>query len=74
MDRIPLLEDCNFYTYRIDDGRFIGRVREFRDLRTRPRANALDASDEIITHTRNKIANLTAAVALVAIQQRNRRP
>lgn len=73
MNRIPLLEECNFYITVTDDGQFIGRVREFPALRTRPRKTSLDASDDIITLTRDKIANLAAAIALVAIQQRKNR-
>lgn len=72
MNRIPLLEDCDFYTATARDGRFVGRVREFPDLRTRPRERALDARDDIITLTRNRLADLAGVAALVAIQQRNR--
>ncbi|ORA23421.1 hypothetical protein [Mycobacterium aquaticum] len=71
MNPIPSLDDCNFYTVPTGDGQFIGRVREFPNLRTRRRDRALDALDDVITLTRNRIADLTGIAALVAIQQRN---
>lgn len=61
MSRIPRLDDCEFYTTRTNDGKFVGRVEQFPDLRTRPKALALDARDDIITMTRDKLARLDDA-------------
>lgn len=70
-DRIPLLEECGFWTQVTEKGDgFIGRVHEFPNLRTRPMANALDARTEIITLTRDKLAALADAQALLAAKQR----
>ncbi|QFG10067.1 hypothetical protein SEA_IDENTITYCRISIS_48 [Mycobacterium phage IdentityCrisis] len=71
MTGIPLLEDCNFYTQVTDSGQFIGRVREFPKLRTRPQTNALDARTDIITLTRDKIANLAQAHALALFMRKH---
>ncbi|OCB42532.1 hypothetical protein A5722_31005 [Mycobacterium vulneris] len=60
--RIPLLDDCEFYTTAVTDGDgFIGRVKEFPDLRTRPHKRGLDALDDIMTRTAAKLAQLDAA-------------
>lgn len=69
MSRIPPLEDCQYYTTRTDNGQFVGRVREFPDLHTRPQQTALDAIDAIITATRTKIANLAHAAATIRGQR-----
>lgn len=61
MSRIPRLDDCEYYTTRTDDGRFIGRVEQFPGLRTRPKVLALDARDDIVTLTRIKLARLDDA-------------
>lgn len=59
--RLPRLEDCDCYTEPTRDGlKFVGRVRQFSNLRTRPKALALDAIDEIVTLTRDHITRLTA--------------
>lgn len=60
MSRIPRLDDCDFYTERVD-GKFVGRVEQFPRLRTRPLKLALDARDAIITMTRDKLAQLDDA-------------
>lgn len=70
-DRLPLLEECNFYTTLTDSDEFIGRVREFPDLRTRPHKTSLDATDDIITRTRTKLAHLSAAVSRQKQEYRN---
>lgn len=74
MKRIPALDECNFYaeTATSTGGGFVGRCREFPGLRTRTCKTSLDAVDQIITRVNEHIANLTAAVAIVAIQQRNK--
>lgn len=64
MTAVPVLDACTFYTTRDGSGRFIGRVREFPDLRTPPQASALDARDAIITATTRKIADLADAIDL----------
>lgn len=71
MARIPLLEACDFYTELTDSGMFVGRVREFPRLRTRPQTNALDARTHIITLTRDAIAYAAQDQALAAIKRKN---
>ena len=60
MSRLPQLGDCDCYTEINDSGGYIGRVRQFPALRTRPQKTSLDAIDEIFSMARNKIARLTA--------------
>ncbi len=42
------IEDMQFATEPQRDGRFVGVVREFPKLRTRPYKSRLDAVDEIV--------------------------
>lgn len=64
VSRIPLLDECEFYTIAVTEGNgFIGRVKEFPDLRTRPHKRGLDALDDIMTRTAAKLAQLAAATA-----------
>lgn len=60
--RLLTLDDCHYYTTKTSDDRYIGRVREFPDLRTTPHKSALDARSAIVTATRNKLAELAAAI------------
>jgi hypothetical protein len=52
------LEDMNFHVQKNRDGRYIGHVNEFPKLRSRPHTNSLDAIDEIITLTRERIREI----------------
>lgn len=54
------IEDMQFYTDE-RDGKHIGRVREFKDLRTRPMARRLDAVDAIITLTAKRIREIESS-------------
>lgn len=58
MSRLPQLDDCEYYTDTTDSGKFVGRVRQFPALRTRPQDRAMDATDDIVTLTRNKLIQL----------------
>lgn len=49
---------CTFYTNPTETGMFVGRCENFPDLRTRPQKSSLDALDEIMTVTRNRIARI----------------
>lgn len=60
MSRLPQLGDCDCYTEITDAGRYVGRVRQFPNLRSRPQRTSLDAIDEVLSLARNKIARLTA--------------
>lgn len=60
VSRIPRLDDCDYYTEHLD-GKYVGRVKQFPALRTRPLKLALDARDAIITMTRDKLAQLDDA-------------
>lgn len=57
------IEDMGFTTERTRAGKFIGRVREFADLKTRPKANRLDAVDEIVRLTSERIAEIRERMA-----------
>jgi hypothetical protein len=54
------LEDHNFWTEKTK-GKFIGRVKEFPQLRTRAHAKAIDALDDIITQTVEHLRDLHEA-------------
>jgi hypothetical protein len=56
------LEECEFGAFANKQGMFIGRCREYPDLRTRPRKSRLDAIDDIIAATRDKIRDIHAAM------------
>lgn len=60
--RLVALDDCHYYTTTTADQRYVGRVREFPELRTAPQKSALDARGAIVTATRNKLADLAAAI------------
>jgi hypothetical protein len=51
------LEDMSFHVVKHGD-RYIGKVIEFPSLRSRPHTNRLDALDEIITITRDRIREI----------------
>lgn len=52
------IEDMWFEAEPQRDGRYVGRVREFPKLRTKPYANRLDALDEIIRLTSEEIREI----------------
>lgn len=52
------LEDMQFYCDIDRIGKFIGRVREFDDLRTRPHGSRLDALNEIVGLTSQRVAEI----------------
>lgn len=57
---IPPIEDCNFAAKPTGKGTFVGRVREFPDLRTRPYEKSIDALDDIISQTRDRLAAIAS--------------
>jgi hypothetical protein len=52
------IEDMRFKAQRTRDGKFVGRVYEFPELRTRPYTKAIDAVDDIIGQTAQRIADI----------------
>lgn len=58
--RITRLEDCQTYTETNRRGKYIGRVRQFPDLRSSPQVKALDAITEVLHLAGEKITRLTA--------------
>jgi hypothetical protein len=52
------IEDMRFSVDTTRDGKFVGRVYEFPDLRTKPKAKRLDAIDEIIALTSTRLAEI----------------
>lgn len=62
-NRLPTFDDCEFSTTRNRKGQFVGHVTQFPDLRTRPQRNSIDALDDIMTATRDKLADLADAQA-----------
>jgi hypothetical protein len=55
------IEDMQFATVRTRDDKFVGKVREFPDLKTRPQAKRLDAIDEIVRLTSERIREIHEA-------------
>lgn len=56
------LHECDFYTEREDDGRRVGRCREWPDLRTKPYRGALDAVDDIMSQVRDQLRKIHATM------------
>jgi hypothetical protein len=52
------LGDMEFYTDTTRAGKFVGKVVEFPDLKTGAKASRLDAIDEIITLTAERIGDI----------------
>lgn len=52
------IENMNFLAVQNRDGKWIGMVREFGSLRTRPKADRLDALSEIVTLTSERIREI----------------
>jgi hypothetical protein len=55
------IEDMGFRAEPLDDGRFVGHVREFDDLHSKPHRNRLDAIDEIITLTSRRLREIDSS-------------
>ncbi|CAN5144337.1 hypothetical protein BH11ACT6_BH11ACT6_34600 [soil metagenome] len=60
---LPTIDDCEFSTEPTRKGKFVGRVKQFPYLRTSPQRSSIDALDEIMTATREKLADLADAQA-----------
>jgi DNA-directed RNA polymerase sigma subunit (sigma70/sigma32) len=52
------IDELQFYTEKQRDGRYIGRVQEFRDLRSRPNTSVLDAISDIFALTSERIRDI----------------
>ena len=52
------IDEMTFHTDKQRGGRYVGRVREFRDLRSKPKTSALDAISEIVTITSERIRDI----------------
>jgi hypothetical protein len=52
------IDEMGFYVQARRDRRYIGRVREFPDLRTGPRRTAADAVSDIVTMTVERIQDI----------------
>lgn len=59
--RLPLLDECEYYTTRNDAGRFVGRVKQFPDLKTKPYASRADAAEAIVNATAANLRRLHGA-------------
>lgn len=57
------IEDMGFYTETNRSGKFVGRVREFPDVRTKPYEKRLDAVSEIVTLTSERIREIHERMA-----------
>lgn len=55
------IADHNFTAVANDAGYYVGRCREFPDLRSAPRKNRLDAIDDIIAKVVDKLRALQFA-------------
>lgn len=56
--QVIALGNCDFHADTNDKGQFIGRCKQFQELRTRPYKSRLDAIDAIVTLVSDKIRNL----------------
>lgn len=56
------LGDMEFFTDTTRSGKFVGKVVEFPDLKTGAKAGRLDAIDEIITLTAERIGDIHASI------------
>lgn len=52
------IDEMEFYTEKRRDGWYIGRCREFKDIRTKATRSALDAISEIIALTSERIRDI----------------
>lgn len=62
---MPELRPLNDHRFRVttnDHGDYVGTVIEFPELRTRPHKRYLNALDDIVTQTRNKLRDLEDAL------------
>ena len=50
-----LLSDCTFHAEANTKGKFVGRCREFPDVRTKPHKGTTDAINEIVELVAEKI-------------------
>jgi len=57
------IEDMNFATAQNRTGKWVGTVREFPTLKTRPFSSRLDAIDEIVKLTAQRISEIAEASA-----------
>lgn len=57
------LDECDFYTHLApDEKRFIGRCKEWADLKTKPHRSKLDAIDDIISQVRDQLRRVHATM------------
>ena len=61
MARLKTVDECTYRAVANTKGKFVGRVDEFEDLRTKPCGTRAQAIDEIITLTAEKLRHLHAA-------------
>jgi hypothetical protein len=52
------IDQMQFHAEKRRDGRYVGRVQEFRDLRSNPKTSALDAISEIVALTAERIRDI----------------
>ncbi|MCG7592420.1 hypothetical protein [Mycobacterium sp. PSTR-4-N] len=52
------LDRCDFYATTNKTGQFIGRCKQFPDIKTAPRARKIDAIDLAITAVRDRLAEV----------------
>ena len=52
------IDEMQFHTEKQRDGRYVGRVQEFRDLRSKPKTSALDAISEIVAITSERVRDI----------------
>lgn len=60
------IEDMGFYVELNKGGKFVDRVREFPDVRTSPQSKRLDAVDEVVRLTAERIREIHESQARAA--------
>jgi hypothetical protein len=52
------IDEMTYSTDKQRDGRYVGRVQEFRDIRSKPKTSALDAISEVVTLTSERLRDI----------------
>lgn len=54
------IDQCDFYAAKNRSGQWVGRCRQFPELKTKPRAQKLDAIDLAVAAVRDQLADIDA--------------
>lgn len=60
--QLPLVDECDYFTTVNADGKFVGKVDQFPDLRSKPCSSRIDATADIVTRTATHLRRLAGAL------------